>query len=69
MSNVIKHEKETESRESGPDVNPSPTTIWEAVDEIMSRVPDEILNRLPTDGAARHDHYLRGAHVETLPES
>jgi hypothetical protein len=69
MPNVIRQEKETESRESGPDVNPSPASIWEVVDEIMSRVPDEVLNRLPTDGATRHDHYLRGAHVEILPES
>jgi hypothetical protein len=65
MPNVIKREKETSSQEGEPDVSPSPATIWEVVDEVMSGVPEEVLKRLPTDGAENHDHYLRGAHAET----
>ena len=26
----------------------------------MSDVPDEVLDRLPVDGAAQHDHYIYG---------
>ena len=34
--------------------------IWEAVAEIMQDVPDEVLARLPADGADQHDHYIYG---------
>jgi putative addiction module CopG family antidote len=32
--------------------------IGEIIDELMSDVPDEVLDRLPIDGAAQHDHYI-----------
>jgi len=32
--------------------------IWQIAQEIMSDVPDEVLNQLPTDGASQHDHYI-----------
>ena len=35
--------------------------LWEAIDDIMRRVPEEVLSRLPTDGAERHDHHLYGS--------
>jgi Arc/MetJ-type ribon-helix-helix transcriptional regulator len=34
--------------------------IGEIIDELMSDVPPEVLDRLPVDGAAEHDHYLYG---------
>ncbi len=34
--------------------------IGEIIDELMSDVPDEVLDRLPVDGAAQHDHYVYG---------
>jgi hypothetical protein len=34
--------------------------IWELADEIVAQIPEDILNQLPTDGAAQHDHYLYG---------
>lgn len=34
--------------------------IGEIIDELMSDVPSEVLDRLPVDGAAQHDHYLYG---------
>jgi putative addiction module CopG family antidote len=34
--------------------------IGEIIDELMSDVPDEVLDRLPVDGAAQHDHYIYG---------
>lgn len=68
MSNVSEQEKGKPPRDGEPDVIPPPATVWEAIDDIMSDVPDEVLNRLPADGAERHDHYLRGTHAEALRE-
>ena len=68
MSNISKRE-ETAPLEGESESNPSPAAIWEVIDEVMSGVHDEVLKRLPTDGAARHDYYLRGAHEEPRRES
>lgn len=40
------------------DTNARP--IWEEFEAILSTVPPEELAKLPTDGAARHDHYIYG---------
>ncbi|HEX8633281.1 MAG TPA: hypothetical protein VF703_03920 [Pyrinomonadaceae bacterium] len=37
-------------------------SIWEAIDDIMRHVPEEVLRRLPVDGAEQHDHYLYESH-------
>ena len=42
--------------QAGSDSRP----IWEIMTELMSDVPDEVFDRLPTDGASEHDHYLYG---------
>ena len=34
--------------------------IWELVEEASRRIPDEELERLPTDLAAQVDHYVYG---------
>jgi Arc/MetJ-type ribon-helix-helix transcriptional regulator len=34
--------------------------IGAIIDELMSDVPAEVLDRLPVDGAAQHDHYIYG---------
>lgn len=34
--------------------------IWELVEEASRRIPDEELDRLPTDLAAQVDHYVYG---------
>ena len=34
--------------------------IWEVADEILTNIPDEVLNELPQDGAQQHDHYIYG---------
>ena len=43
----------TESHDARP-------PIWEAFIEASLDIPDEELDRLPTDGAAQHDHYIYG---------
>jgi len=34
--------------------------IWQVAQELMADVPSEILDQLPIDGAAQHDHYIYG---------
>jgi len=36
-------------------------TLWDAIQDIVKDVPDEVWERLPTDGAEQHDHYLYGS--------
>jgi predicted glycosyltransferase len=37
-----------------------PKSIWEKIEEIVEKVPKELWEELPTDGAEQHDHYLQG---------
>ena len=39
---------------------PPQKTIWEEIDEHMAKVPDEVWEKVPTDGSYQHDHYLYG---------
>ena len=41
-----------------PDQRTKP--LWEIADDLLKDVPQEVLDRLPTDGAAQHDHYIYG---------
>jgi hypothetical protein len=43
-------------------LSPDQTTkpLWEIADDLLKDVPQEVLDRLPTDGAAQHDHYIYG---------
>jgi hypothetical protein len=36
-------------------------TLWDAIQDIVKDVPDEVWERLPTDGAEQHDQYLYGS--------
>jgi hypothetical protein len=36
-------------------------TLWDQMDELMDKVPDETWETMPTDGSYQHDHYLYGA--------
>jgi hypothetical protein len=35
--------------------------LWQIVEEISSQVPLEEWEKLPSDGAEQHDHYLYGS--------
>ena len=45
-----------------PTPSPAPTMkpLWEVAADLLKDVPQEVLDRLPTDGAAQHDHYIYG---------
>ncbi len=35
--------------------------IWQEFEEVVSTLPAQVINVLPTDGADQHDHYIYGA--------
>jgi predicted RNase H-like HicB family nuclease len=44
--------------DASPQKNDRP--IWEIIDEIRMGIPEDVLDKLPTDGAEQHDHYIYG---------
>jgi Arc/MetJ-type ribon-helix-helix transcriptional regulator len=40
---------------------PVPKPVWERILERSAAIPDEEWDKLPTDLAEQHDHYLYGA--------
>ena len=34
--------------------------VWELFEDASREIPDEELDRLPTDGSLQHDHYIYG---------
>lgn len=36
-------------------------TLWDAIQDIVKDVPDDVWERLPADGSEQHDHYLYGS--------
>ena len=47
-------------QERQPAEKPAPKPIWEKFIEASREIPDEELDRLPTDLAAQVDHYIYG---------
>lgn len=37
------------------------------IEELVSDIPPQVLDTLPTDGAAEHDHYIYGTPKKTSP--
>jgi Ribbon-helix-helix protein, copG family len=42
----------------GPEKTDKP--VWELFEDASREIPDEELDRLPTDGSLQHDHYIYG---------
>ena len=57
---LIKNKIQPDINKSSNDNDKNSRPIWELFEEIAENIPDEVLNQLPTDGAAQHDHYLYG---------
>ena len=47
----IKHHRQQEKRKP----------LWMFIEELISDIPQEVLDTIPTDGAEQHDHYLYGS--------
>jgi len=59
-------EQHAQLRPSPPERRPDGRPIWEIVTERMKRVPEDVFERLPRDGASEHDHYLYGSPKRNL---
>lgn len=46
--------------------DPNAKPIWEVFEELTVHLPQELLDRLPTDGASQHDHYIYGTPKKPL---
>ena len=53
-------EKQRKILEFAEDLAETRKTIWEKIDERVSNLSAETLEKLPTDGAENLDHYLYG---------
>ena len=58
---ALPREKQEEVLAFAESLAPRSLTLLEIVKEIEETIPDEVLAKLPVDGAENHDHYLYGA--------
>lgn len=58
---IEKQQKVLDFVESIEEKEPQKKSLFEKLAEIRERVPEEVWEKLPTDGAENHDHYLYGA--------
>ena len=40
---------------------PKRPSIWEKIVELGNAIPDDVIARMPRDGAKNFDHYLHGS--------
>ena len=60
---AVKAFLERSAEQAVPNGAPAPEQarpIWEVFEDIMSDVPQEVLDALPADAAKQHDHYIYG---------
>ena len=50
-----------ETTETAASVVGDEKPFWEVAADLARDIPDDVLSAVPTDGAARHDHYLYAA--------
>jgi Arc/MetJ-type ribon-helix-helix transcriptional regulator len=55
----LQNEEERTASNAGAPV-PAATPAWQRVLQIMDKVPDSVLEKLPVDGSAQLDHYVYG---------
>ncbi len=58
---IEKQQKVLDFVESIEEKEPQKKSLFEKLAEIRERVPEEVWDKIPTDGAENHDHYLYGA--------
>jgi len=61
MTKNVEPDKNVKGIEDEYRIDGDERSIWEAIDDIMRHVPEEVLSRLPPDGAEQHDHHLYGS--------
>ena len=61
MTKSVEPGKNTEGIEDEYRLDEDDRSVWGAIDDIMRHVPEDVLRRLPADGAEQHDHHLYGS--------
>ena len=61
MTKSVEPEKKAGKMEDEYRLDGDERSIWEVIDAIMRHVPEEVLRRMPADGAEQHDHHLYGS--------
>jgi hypothetical protein len=56
---VIRKPQRSETKARRPQVKK--LSIWEEIAEMGKAIPDEVIARMPRDGAKNFDHYLHGS--------
>jgi len=58
---LLPEDKQEQVLEFVESLGPPQRTLLDIVKEIEKTIPDDVLEKLPIDGAENHDHYLYGA--------
>jgi Arc/MetJ-type ribon-helix-helix transcriptional regulator len=56
----LKQEQAQQPAASEPEAAQADKPIWEEILELTADIPDEEFDKLPTDLAEQHDHYIYG---------
>lgn len=63
LEELQEHERSEHANGATAVIAPQPRrkkSFGEIAAELLADVPEEVFDRLPTDGAAQHDHYIYG---------
>ncbi len=60
LLDCLKHEQAQPTAGRPPEAAQAQKTIWEEILEATADIPDEVWDKLPTDLAEQHDHYIYG---------
>ena len=68
LDELQEHVRAHGTRAPHPASSPAQTVkpLWESAADLLKDVPQEVLERLPTDGAVQHDHYIYGTPKRAL---
>lgn len=58
---VLSEEQQEEILEFVDKFEAPPLSLWDMVKDWVENIPEDVLEKLPTDGSHNHDHYLYGA--------
>jgi hypothetical protein len=60
-SELLSAEQQAKVLEFVEGFDAAPRSLYDIVRNLVEEIPEDVLNRLPTDGSINHDHYLYGA--------
>jgi hypothetical protein len=61
LQRLVEERLQAVSQPGSQDQPTQPEPFWKTFTRRMHALPAEVFERLPTDGASEHDHYLYGS--------